>query len=283
MEHKLATDQVKEQAALYALGALSQIEARAFENHIADGCEVCQAEVAGFDGVVGLLGLAAPPVSPPPHLRETLTAMIAKEPRTIGFDLGAAGRAHPQWGARRERRSLWTALPWAVAACLAVVAVISVLSVRRVISKTDQEIARMRLDFLHLTEVLVQARQRDAEYVQVISALSKPGATHITLAAKTETHPNSKAFIAWDREANRWYVTADMAPAPAGKVYQLWFLTGGAAPKSAGLISTTAGHGYAEVDVPTDIGKINAAAITLEPEGGSATPTMPIYVGGQAD
>ena len=78
MEHKLATDEIKEQAALYALGSLSQIEARAFENHLADGCEVCQAEVAEFDSVVGVLGLGAPSATPPAHLRELLTGRLRK-------------------------------------------------------------------------------------------------------------------------------------------------------------------------------------------------------------
>src|SRR5262249_39888967 len=103
MEHKLATDEIKEQAALYALGALSQIEAHAFENHLADGCQVCQAEVSGFDSVVGELGLAAPAASPPAHLRGLLTARIANEPQQIGVRRGARNQAMPGAPRRVDR------------------------------------------------------------------------------------------------------------------------------------------------------------------------------------
>jgi anti-sigma-K factor RskA len=284
MEHKLATEEIKDQAALYALGALSQIEARAFENHMADGCDVCRAEVAEFDGVVGVLGLGAPAASPPAYLRDLLTERIAKEPRNVFTTQTSRTSYSP--GAMvppAARRSPWvTALPWAVAACLAIVAVSSVLSLRRIITSTNQEIAQMRLDFLHINEVLVRERQQNTEHLQVISVLEKPGSSHIFLLAQKDTPP-SKANVYWDKQANRWLVAADMAPAPVGKIYQLWFLTK-APPKSAGLIKTDeAGHGFIEVDVPADIGKIDAAAITLEPEGGSAQPTMPIYSLGHAD
>src|SRR5262249_7917892 len=143
MEHKLATDEIKEQAALYALGALSQIEARAFENHLADGCEICQAAVGGFEGVVGVVGLGAPPAGPPAQLGAVLKARIAKEPRPRPLTEGGRTQAARTAPERVERRSPWvTALPWAIAACLAIVAVSSLLSLRRVITSTNQELAQ---------------------------------------------------------------------------------------------------------------------------------------------
>jgi anti-sigma-K factor RskA len=281
MEHRLATDEIKERAALYALGALSQIEAHAFENHLADGCEVCQAEVTQFDGVVGVLGLAAPPASPPAHLRGLLTARIAKEPRIIRAKEPSRTQAGEAVSGRIERRPRWTVvLPWAVAACLAVVAVSSVLSLRSVIRSTNRELAEMRLNVVQISETLAQVNQREGEHLQVIKLLEGPGAAHIFLAAhEGAPDPASNARIYWDKQVSKWLVAADMRPAPPGKVYQLWFLTPN--PRSAGLIETDqSGHGFSQVDVPKDIGEITGAAMTLEPEGGSAQPTMPIYVSG---
>ncbi|HEY7546108.1 MAG TPA: anti-sigma factor, partial [Blastocatellia bacterium] len=61
------------------------------------------------------------------------------------------------------------------------------------------------------------------------------------------------------------------------KVYQLWFVTP-EAKISAGLIKTdNEGRGAIQVEVPRNINRLAAAAITLEPEGGSQQPTMPIY------
>src|SRR5262249_38050982 len=281
MEHKLATDEIKEQAALYALGALSQIEARAFENHLADGCQVCQAEVSGFDSVVGELGLGAPAASPPAHLRGLLTARIANEPQQIGVRRGARTQAMPWAPGRVERRSQWiAALPWAVAASVAIVAVASVLGLRGVVRSLNQDLAQMRVDLLHVNELLVLARQRDAEHVQVISLLEQPGSGHIFLAVQKDVLP-SRADVYLNRQNKKLLVAADMPPAPAGKVYQLWYLA--PTPRSAGLIRTdVSGHGFAEVSIPADLGTLKGAAITLEPEGGSEQPTMPIYVLGNS-
>jgi len=42
------------------------------------------------------------------------------------------------------------------------------------------------------------------------------------------------------------------------------------------------GQSFTIIDVPSDVSKqVAAAAITLEPEGGSEQPTMPIYVLGR--
>ena len=80
---------------------------------------------------------------------------------------------------------------------------------------------------------------------------------------------------------HRWVVTANLPAAPAGKVYQLWFVTPDS-KISAGLISTDQnGHGFAAVPFPSSITQLDAAAITLEPEGGSEQPTMPIYLLGK--
>jgi len=71
-------EEAKGQAALYALGALSAEEARAFEAHLGGGCEVCAAEVEGFAAAVSALGEAAPPADPPPAVRARLIACVGE-------------------------------------------------------------------------------------------------------------------------------------------------------------------------------------------------------------
>jgi anti-sigma-K factor RskA len=93
--------------------------------------------------------------------------------------------------------------------------------------------------------------------------------------------PASSAEILWDTQNSRWIVSANLPPAPSGKTYQLWFVTP-AAKISAGLIRTDpTGHGFEVLEVPRNIGKVAAAAITLEPAGGSEQPTMPIFTLGE--
>jgi anti-sigma factor ChrR (cupin superfamily) len=72
MKHRCADDAAKETAALYAMGALTQLEASAFDRHLAEGCETCTAELRMFDSVVDNLGFAAACTDPPSRLREKL-------------------------------------------------------------------------------------------------------------------------------------------------------------------------------------------------------------------
>src|SRR5579875_3172509 len=56
---------------LYALGALDGEEKRAFEMHVR-ACAACAAELAAARERVAVLGLAVPPVAPPPSAKESL-------------------------------------------------------------------------------------------------------------------------------------------------------------------------------------------------------------------
>jgi len=76
MKHGRADDATKEMAALYALGALTPLEAAAFDRHLADGCDTCRTELRAFDSVVADLGLGAPQTEPPSGLRERLLSSI---------------------------------------------------------------------------------------------------------------------------------------------------------------------------------------------------------------
>lgn len=66
-------------------------------------------------------------------------------------------------------------------------------------------------------------------------------------------------------------VTTGMAPAAAGKVYQLW-LQQGATMVRAGLIPAGPSH---TVLLQGDAATAAGAGITIEVAGGSATPTLP--------
>lgn len=80
MIHGAAEDNLRETAALYALGALSQSEARAFEDHLAaDQCDVCLKELEAFDALALEIGLSADEAAPPPQLREMLVERIAPQ------------------------------------------------------------------------------------------------------------------------------------------------------------------------------------------------------------
>ena len=77
--HARATDDIRERAALHALGALDAEDARAFEAHLVE-CGVCRAEVDGYAAVTDTLALTAPPLVPRPELRDRLLATARRPP-----------------------------------------------------------------------------------------------------------------------------------------------------------------------------------------------------------
>lgn len=78
MRHTTADEELTGQAALYALGALGEAEARAFERHVSEGCEACAAELKSFEAVVQDLGLSAPPADPPEGVCARLLALVTE-------------------------------------------------------------------------------------------------------------------------------------------------------------------------------------------------------------
>jgi len=275
---------------LYALGALSQHEARAFEIHLRQGCEVCQRELNEFTGVVDALSTSSAEVTPPGYLRDLLNSRIEKE---ATFPLTASPlaaqvvqfpeRAQPTAPVVAHRSTFTGWLPWAAAALLLIAFAYTLINWQKdhrqlqAVSSQNQETQQQ---LAHMREQLAYGDARTRELEQINAVLSAPQRSVINMSG-LEAAPSASGNVYWDHQKNRWVVIANLPPAPAGKVYQLWMVTP-EAKISAGLIEQDArGHGFVVVDLPLNVSQILAAAITLEPQGGSPQPTMPIYAIGK--
>jgi anti-sigma-K factor RskA len=292
LNHDSVTKEGQELAALYALGALSQHDARAFDAHLQEGCQTCQAELAQFNKVVGVLGSDVAPVAPPAYVRDLLVVRIEKElseaPSVSGSVIPFPDKQAPTHRTPAPESSPFSrVVPWAVAAMLLITLAYTFTSLRsesqslraaleqerRYASETAGQAATLK-------EELAKKSALSDELAQINSVLSSPQ-SRIILLAGLDPAPDSRAKVYWDVQGNRWVVSADLPPAPQGKVYQLWFVTP-TAKISAGLIKPDKhGHGFSVVQFPSSAAQLAAAAITLEPEGGSEQPTMPIYALGK--
>jgi anti-sigma-K factor RskA len=289
LRHESITEDCQEMAALYALGALNQHEARAFDLHVQDGCAICEAEATEFEYVVDLIGASVQPVMPADYLRDLLVARIAKDAQPIAIHRTATAEVIPfpdrakttaPLSPPTKTGPLRPLLPWAIAASLLIALAYSILSWRNdrialQAAKGQYNDATVLKENADLKEKLSLESARAHELTQINSVLSSSQRKVLTLEGQAVA-PSASANVYWDMQNRRWVVTADLPPAPAGKVYQLWFVKGDL-KTNAGLIPSDAkGHGFTVVNVPPDI-DIEAAAITLEPQGGSQQPTSEIY------
>lgn len=110
MKHSKAEDETIAQASLYALGALNQNEARAFEEHLAEECEACADEVRYFQSVVTAIGFGAAEVQPPASVREKLASIIAPETKPEVSGLASMRASLKQFFSMRANEGEWREL-----------------------------------------------------------------------------------------------------------------------------------------------------------------------------
>jgi len=220
----------------YAVDALDDVERAAFERHLA-GCASCRAEVADLRSTVSTLAHAVA-VAPPAELRAAVLEGIQRV-RPLPPVPAGSGMSGDGVGPEAARHRRW--LPALVAAVL-----VLLVGVGGVLWHPWRD---------------AEPQPTAAELV-----LADPDAQHYT----QELPDGGAATIVRSEKLHRAViVTEDMPPAPPGKVYQLWFQTPEEDMVSAGVMPPDETTVLLEGDADDAIG----AGITVEPEGGSASPT----------
>jgi anti-sigma-K factor RskA len=250
-------EQFAEDLALHALGVLQGEERVALERHL-EGCASCRRELEQLRGDMALMALSTAGPAPPRRARQRLLEAVGREPHPV---------------AASTRRGWWSLVPWAAAAALAV----GLIAVWLQNSDLRQQIAGLQSDSVQQLAELQRARE-------VVSTLTATDAMRVTLvAAKTPPQPQGKAIYVRDR-SSLIFLASNLQALPAQKVYELWLIPISGAPIPAGVFKPDA-HGSATVinpPLPPGV-QAKAFAITVEPEGGSSAPTMPIVMVGAGE
>lgn len=253
-------EQFAENLPLYALRALEGEERAAMERHLED-CAACRSELQQLQGDMALLALTTAGPAPPQRAKKRLMEAIAREPRSAPAQVAALPRT----------AGFWTFVP---AFAAIIVAVFAFLIWRENVELQSQ------VAFLH--REAQQQRLLVAQARRVAEVLTAPEAAHFTLvSAPTRPVPQGRA-IYLEKRGGLVFVASNLNPIPAGKTYELWLLpASGAAPVPAGLFKPDA-RGSATVLTPPLPAGVAAKgfAVTIENEGGSQTPTMPIVMAG---
>lgn len=261
-----AQESPQDLAAAYALGALSSDEARRFEAFLATSPET-RREVEEYREAAALLALGGPgpagASAPTTGLRDRVLARVAEQKSR---PIGGASRAP----AARPSSAVWVAL--AASLLLAVGLGAGLMSARGRLAAIEAELAARNT-------LLASAEQRLTEREATLNAILEPSVQMFQLTSSGDPEPGIQLF--WNRQRNLAIVHGfRLKPVPTGKAYQLWFIKDGAPVPSVTFKPEPDGHAKVEqIPVPAG-GSLSAAAVTVEPEAGSAQPTSPIVMVG---
>lgn len=252
----------------YVLGSLSEVEKQSLEEHLAEGCARCEAELRRLSAGAGVLAASAPELRAPSALRDRVL-------RAVRAEAGARRRAEAERGSEpgpplpfrpvaRRQPSIAT---WAWAAAAAVIAIVGIVEWRAAV-RLERSLADARERLARL-EAQFDNEKRWAELP------ASPRARVVSLEPTPSGSPALSARVLFDPDSRRAVVTVSNFAAPEGKDYQLWAITK-AGPSSLGLVRTDA-SGHAVIRLP-DVGDttgLAAFAVSLEEKGGAPTPNAP--------
>jgi hypothetical protein len=257
----------------YVVDALDPAERSAFEEHLA-GCDSCAREVLEFtETAAELARLVA--MGPPRDVRgamlETIQLVRPLPPHTSVPDTtdpfaepagdlpgdpandpadDSADEPADQLAARRTRRAgrrqriLFGLVAAAAVVALALGGLVANLTQQRQAAVAAQSAAQRETDLLSAPDARVITQTRDG---------------------------GRFTFVVSKQRNQALLLSGDLPDLGAGKVYQLWTLQGRRATPDATLPAGTGSHWFTG-----PIAGSTSLAVTAEPAGGSAVPTMPI-------
>jgi len=226
----------------YCLDAVTDLERAAFDRHLS-GCETCALEVAELRETAARLADGAWS-APPPGLRDNVLAQV-RQTRQVGP--GRPGRVERTVAARWRRRTAFAVAAAVLAAGAGAAGL--VLQDQRV-RQERQVAAAARAEVARMTGVLT------ASDAALSSQPGPGGAGRVTLAYSAERN----AAVS---------ILTDLPPQGPDRTYQLWLIEGAAA-ESMGVLAVGDTEDRRLIE---GVRGASAFGVTVEPAGGSATPT----------
>jgi hypothetical protein len=285
---------------LYAMQLLTGDQAAILADHLSR-CTECRAELARIQGDLALAALAADLETPSAAARQRLLDQVAREKKAVlvaatppsqtapatesapqpqlrpvatfgSSNLLLAGRERKP--KRRSRLIVLTGLGWAAAAALCLVSGLLLRdrqNLRTNLAAQDNEIARLDVDA--------------ASAHQLMDALTDPAAMRVSMRVPATPKPAgvpSGGVTYNPRKGTLIFLASNLGAIEQYKAYELWIIPAdNSAPIPAGTFHPDQ-QGNASVVMP-DLPKgipAKAFGVTLEPDGGSQTPTMPLVMFG---
>lgn len=271
--------------ALFALALMPPEEAAYARAHLKH-CDVCRSEVARMQGDLVSYAFSAEMLDAPAQSRSRLLEAVAKEkqlhvpapvvveePFLAPRQTNLLDRNVAEMPERRRGLGFFGWAGWALAATF--------------LGFAGWQFYEGQGLREQLAEQTANAQQVDAESARaqrVLQALTDPSVMQVAMhvpTTGTAVPPKPEGHASYDPyKGELVFVATHLQAVEANKTYQLWVLpASGDAPVSAGVFRPDR-NGNASVVLPSLPKNVAAKGfgVTLENEGGSRTPTMPILL-----
>jgi len=248
-------DEIHSLIGAYAVDALTEQERRTFEEHL-DACAHCRAELIGLRETAAHLGGSVQD-QPPADLRATVLGQIGavrplppilpEDSAQATSEASTTTPEHPpatRLSSRRQRhyrlRRRWLTSVAAAAAIL-----VGAVAWHPWTGSTPAQVSASQ-QVLHASDAQRLVKHLDG-----------------TTATLVYSHRLAKAVL----------ITSDMAPAPQGHTYQVWYMTASGAATGAGFVHPSGGGKHSSVLLKGNADEAAVVGVTIEPAGGSPQPT----------
>lgn len=144
--------------------------------------------------------------------------------------------------------------------------------------QTEEQLASLAAQNTLLVQHVSTLESRAEGMQQSLAVLTNPSYRTVRMAGLTPA-PDALAVVYWNPATEEVYLHAGSLPTPpTDKQYQLWAIVDGK-PVDAGVFDTSG----QQLQKMKTINNASAFAVTLEPKGGSPSPTLEqMYVMGEA-
>ena len=194
-------------------------------------------------------------INPPAFVKENILKQISASDSTI--EIGVP---------RKKNTDYW---PWVAAACFIVAVASSLIAFnyRAKYLNTSEELAVIRESNARIASDYNQVNDRLDELSEQITITSNAQFQRIALEG-TESNEDNRADVFWNPETQQTYIKISrLKQIASDQQYQLWAIVDGQ-PVDAGVFSET---DFIELK---SVENADAFAITVEPQGGSSSPTL---------
>jgi anti-sigma-K factor RskA len=245
----------------YVLDAMDADEREEFEAQLADSAEL-RNEVTELTDTAVLLGMAVDPVTPSPALKQNIMARLSQTPQLPREDtpvralravpvLAAepAAQADPIGVASAKSRVRWYTRPVVAIAASAAAVLLIVGGVAG-------------------ANVAIQS----ANSSQQADALAAITTASDVQRAQASVSTGGTATLVWSLHLKKSaLIGKGLKALPAGKTYELWYISAAGTPTPAGLFESNGANTLQVLSGSMTRG--DTVGVTVEPAGGSRVPT----------